>query len=173
MSMTKTKNYDKLLQEVILEAKQLNIPVSQNIHPNIIVNSRAKKRFGLCKRKGNEFIIEISSIFHQAESKMVKQTLAHEVLHTCPDCFDHQYLWRTYANKMNRAYGYNISRTGSYENLGVANIVQETYRFKYTIICQSCNRKSYRERISNLIKHPERYKCKCGGRIIVQERSKF
>ena len=76
--------YNKLLQEVILEAKRLNIPISQNIDPNVIINTRAK-RFGRCSRKSDKFIIELSSIFEKAEDKMAKQTLAHEICHTCPD----------------------------------------------------------------------------------------
>jgi len=36
--------YNRLLQEVILEAKHLNIPISQNIDPNVIINTRAKRR---------------------------------------------------------------------------------------------------------------------------------
>jgi len=110
--------YNKLLQEVILEAKQLNIPISSNIDPNVIINTRAK-RFGRCSRKSDKYIIEISSIFDKAEDKMAKQTLAHEICHTAPDCLNHQAKWKSHISKMNRAYGYNISRTNSCENIGV------------------------------------------------------
>ena len=91
--------YNKLLQEVILEAKQLNIPISQNIDPNVIINTRAK-RFGKCSRKDDKFLIELSSVFDQAEDKMAKQTLVHEVLHTCPDCMNHQALWKSHVSKV-------------------------------------------------------------------------
>jgi len=101
--------YNKLLQEVILEAKQLNIPISQNIDPNVIINTRAK-RFGRCSRRSDKFIIEISSVFDKAEDKMAKQTLVHEILHTCPDSMNHQALWKSHVSKMNRAYGYKIKK---------------------------------------------------------------
>jgi len=170
-------DYNKLLQEVIAEAKRVNIPVSDSINPYVKINTRAKGRFGMCKKNTkafNTFNIEIASFMDQASIKDIKETLAHEVLHTCPNCLNHQLQWKSYANKMNSAYGYNINRTSSYESLGVANIaiiMQDTN--KYTIICKSCNHKSYRNRVSNIIKHPERYKCKCGGSLIIKERSGF
>jgi len=156
--------YNKLLQEVILEAKQLNIPISQNIDPNVIINTRAK-RFGRCSRKADKFIIELSSIFEKAEDKMAKQTLAHEILHTCPDCLNHQTQWKSHVSKMNRAYGYNIERTNSCQNIGVERDISKNA--KYTIECQKCHTKSYKDRISGVIRNPEKYHCKCGGRLVV------
>ena len=156
--------YNKLLQEVILEAKQLNIPISQNIDPNVIINTRAK-RFGKCSRKADKFLIELSSIFDKAEDKMAKQTLAHEVLHTCKDCMDHQALWKSYVSKMNRAYGYKITRTNSCENIGVERDISKNA--KYVIECQKCHKKMYKDRISGIIRNPENYHCKCGGELTV------
>jgi len=156
--------YNRLLQEVILEEKQLNIPISSNIDPNVIVNTRAK-RFGRCSRKSDKFIIELSSIFDKAEDKMAKQTLVHEILHTCPDSMNHQALWKSHVSKMNRVYGYNISRVNSCENIGVEREISPNA--KYTIECQKCHTKVYKDRISGVIINPENYHCKCGGRLVV------
>jgi len=156
--------YDKLLQEVIQEAKQLNIPISQNIDPNVIINTRAK-RFGRCSRKSDKFIIELSSVFDKAEDKMAKQTLAHEILHTCPDCLNHQSLWKSHVSKMNRVYGYKIERTNSCQNIGVERDISPNA--KYTIECQKCHHKVYKDRISGVIRNPENYHCMCGGRLVV------
>jgi len=156
--------YNKLLQEVILEAKQLNIPISSNIDPNVIINTRAK-RFGRCSRRANKFLIELSSIFDKSEDKMAKQTLAHEILHTANDCMNHQALWKSYASKMNRAYEYKIARTNSCENIGVTREISKNA--KYTIECQKCHTKVYKDRISGVIRNPENYHCVCGGRLVV------
>ena len=43
--------YNDLLKEVINEATALNIPISNNINPNITINTRAKGRFGQCKKE--------------------------------------------------------------------------------------------------------------------------
>ncbi|HEY5562736.1 MAG TPA: SprT-like domain-containing protein [Clostridiaceae bacterium] len=156
--------YDVLLHEVITEARLLNIPVSNNIDPKVTVNSRAKGRFGQCKKREDKFLIEISSSLELAEVHKIKQTLAHEILHTAPECFDHQALWKRYAAKMNRTYGYAISTTNSCAKMGI----EEEVGGKYTITCQTCNHKNYRDRVSNVIKHPEKYHCSCGGRLTVE-----
>ena len=66
---------------------------------------------------------------------------------------------------MNRAYGYKIERTNSCENIGVEREILKNA--KYTIECQKCHTKSYKDRISGVIKNPEKYHCKCGGRLVV------
>jgi len=158
--------YNNLLKEVINEAININIPVSININPNVIINTRAKGRFGQCKRHNGQYSIEISQHLTQAEEKHIKETLAHEILHTCPNCMNHGRQWKLYAMIMNNKYNYDISRTNSCENLGITdpNIKQANY----VIICNSCGRKTYKQRMSNVIKSPERYRCKCGGSLHVE-----
>ena len=87
------------------------------------------------------------------------QTLAHEVLHTCPGCRNHGALWKEYAARMNGAYGYAISRTGTREALGVADVRPVRYR----LVCERCGQEFCRSRRSPLVDHPERYRCRCGG----------
>lgn len=157
--------YNNLLQEVIGEAAQLNIPVSSNINSNITINTRAKGRFGQCKKRNGGYLIEISEHLTQAENKYIKQTIAHEVLHTCPNCMNHGLTWKAYAMKMNMYYGYEISRTNSCENMGIVSPRIENA--KYIIVCKNCGKKLYRQRESKTIKNIERYHCKCGGKLEV------
>ena len=70
------------------------------------------------------------------------QTLAHEVLHTCPGCRNHGALWKEYAARMNGAYGYAISRTGTCEALGVADVRPVRYR----LVCERCGQEFCRSR---------------------------
>jgi predicted SprT family Zn-dependent metalloprotease len=158
-------DHNKLLQEVITQAKQINIPISNNIDPTVLINTRAKGRFGQCKKRSGKFLIEVSKFLEQAGEEAVKQTLAHEILHTSPDCFNHKYIWQTYASKMNRAYGYDISRTDSCANLGIVSPKKRNY----VIICEKCGRETVRERPSKLTEQLERYKCKCGGKLSLQK----
>lgn len=136
--------YNNLLKDVITEARQLNIPVSINVDPNILINTRAKGRFGQCKKRGNKFTIEISFLLEQTEDHYIKQTIAHELLHTCPDCFNHQSQWQQYSRKMNKAYGYDISRTNTCDNLGIAQTQKQR---NYVIVCQGCKREIVREKM--------------------------
>lgn len=155
-------NYDKLLQDVISEARKINIPISNNINPNVLINSRAKGRFGRCRKRADVFIIEISVYLQQAEESAIKQTLAHEILHTCPNCMNHGQVWKMYARKMNRVYGYDISRTSTCDNLGIEALPKKR---NYIMKCKKCGKEFIRERMSNAIKNIENYRCKCGGNL--------
>jgi predicted SprT family Zn-dependent metalloprotease len=155
------KSLDNLLMTVISEAKALNIPVSDKIDSKVAVNSRAVRRFGCCIVKDNKFYIEISSKLLDAPEQMRKQTLAHEILHTCPGCKNHGNRWKQYAQKMNSAYGYNISRATTHEQLGI----DDTVSYRYLLKCQNCGAEIKRMRRSKLTDHPELYRCKCGGKL--------
>ena len=111
--------FDALLARAVEQARALGIPVSARISPRVAVNRRAVTRFGCCIRRGGEYVIELSERLLEAEERACMQTLAHEVLHTCPGCRNHGALWKEYAARMNGAYGYAISRTGTCEALGV------------------------------------------------------
>ena len=110
--------FDALLARAVEQARALGIPVSARISPRVAVNRRAVTRFGCCIRRGGEYVIELSERLLEAEERACMQTLAHEVLHTCPGCRNHGALWKEYAARMNGAYGYAISRTGTCVALG-------------------------------------------------------
>ena len=154
-----------LLARVIRMAKEVNIPVSSRIRPEVAVNRRAKNRFGCCKREGGEYRIEISAMMLTAAEEMVCRVLAHEVLHTCRGCADHGARWQSYAKKMNDAYGLGIVRADSFDGLGVADDRQ----MRWWVVCTSCGQRMGRMKRSPLVDHPERYRCRCGGRLRVEE----
>ena len=149
------------LARVIAQARAVKIPVSSNISPVVVLNSRATGRFGCCIRKNGGFTIELSSRMLGAEEKAVMQTLAHEVLHTCYGCSNHGARWKGYAARMNAAYGYEIARTDSCEKLGVP----DTKKVRYLLVCTKCGAQIRRSRRSPLVDHPERYRCRCGGAL--------
>lgn len=155
------KYIDALLARVIAQARAVKIPVSSEISPNVVLNSRATGRFGCCIRKNGRFTIELSSRMLEAEEHAVMQTLAHEVLHTCYGCSNHGVRWKGYAARMNAAYGYEIARTGSCEKLGVP----DTKKVRYVLVCTQCGARITRSRRSRLVDHPEYYRCRCGGKL--------
>ena len=158
---------DTLLQSVIAQARALRIPVSEQIQPHVRINRRATGRFGACfaNRRSGTFQIEISDVLLTATEEACRQTLAHEVLHTCYGCQNHKKRWRHYAELMNRAYGYTIARTDSPERLGVA---KKTV-VRYIVRCTRCGAEIARARRSRLVDHPEDYRCaRCGGRLALR-----
>lgn len=159
-----TNDFDKLLKSVISEARTIGVPVSDKIEPRVKINSRAVRRFGRCVLSNGKYTIELSSMLIDAPERSCRQTIAHEIIHTCPGCMDHGKIFRRYAEMMNNAYGYSVSRTGSREEMGIPD--EENYRF--AIICQKCGKKILRLRRSSITDDPSRYRCECGGRLRVE-----
>lgn len=153
---------DALLAQVIGEALAIGIPVSRQISPTVVPNTRAVSRFGCCRRRGEGYEIELSARLLEAGEAVVRETLAHEVLHTCRGCQNHGGRWREYAARMGAAYGYHITRAGTWEAMGLAD--QRPAR--YLLRCERCGLELKRARASSLVKHPERYRCRCGGRLV-------
>lgn len=159
---------DGLLAQVIAQARALGIPVSGRIAPQVQLNSRAKKRYGCCKGSpGGGFVIELAAALPAAGRAACMQTLAHEVLHTCPGCQNHGERWRRYAAQMNAAYGYVIRRADAPAALGLAEAPAPVWR--WCITCTACGQRFYRQRASTVVRRPGRYRCsRCGGQLQVQ-----
>ena len=158
---------DQLLAQVIAQAKAAGIPVAPRISPSVRVNRRAKTRLGCCRTTGEGHTIEVSAVLLDAGGDAVRQVLAHEVLHTCPGCANHGPRWRHWAERMNRAYGYRIRRTDSYQALGLP----DPRPVRYLVVCTRCGRELPRMKRSPLVNHPERYRCRCGGTLQVLPQS--
>ncbi len=156
-------NLNEMLKKIILTAKHCGIPVSDNIAENVAVNYRATNRFGLCRKTPRGFEIEVTYRLIDADEKSCMTVLAHEVLHTCSGCMNHKKLWKSYAEIMNKALGLNITNTSSCVGLGVEDIS----KVRYIAVCEKCSVQIKRQRMSLLIKHPERYRCRCGGRFAI------
>ena len=107
--------------------------------------------------------IELSAALCRAEDQAVCQVLAHEVLHTCPGCANHGPRWKAWAQKMTRAWGYQIRRSDTPQDLGLTD--QRPVR--YLVVCTRCGRQIPRMKRSPLVSHPERYRCRCGGELRV------
>ena len=115
--------------------------------------------------KDGRYIIELSSKLYDAPELSCRQTLAHELIHTCDGCMNHGELFKKYADKMNRKYGYNIRRTNSAEEMGVESSNENA---KYIVVCKKCGNEIRRTRQSPLTKNPSRYRCKCGGELYLR-----
>lgn len=150
-----------LLTRVIGEAAAIGIPVSKHILPEVKLNTRAVARFGCCVRRGETHYIEVSARLIEAGERAVRETLAHEVLHTCRGCRDHGERWKAYAARMNAAYGYRISRTGTWEAMGLP----DKKPVNHLLVCEKCGLEIPRTKASALVQHPERYRCRCGGKL--------
>lgn len=160
---------NQLLQQVIDEASALGIPVSRHISPSLHINKRTKARFGGCKKvKGFvhcTYQIEISKVLLEAEAPVIKEILAHEILHSCPSSMNHGLAWKRYCQKMEDAYGYRLERTSSYEKLGITD-PRGAKNYRYMIECKKCGQRIFRQRKSTLSEETNKYRCRCGGKLV-------
>ncbi len=137
-----------------------------------VINTRAKKRWGLCEPVPGGFQIEISSVLldERNDETGLKNTIIHEILHTCKGCQNHQEKWKRVAQKVNAAYGYNIKRTSSTLEKGVLEETMPPISANYVIECECCGYTYTREKKSKLITNMERYRCGvCGGRLFLRK----
>lgn len=163
------KDIKKYTINLATELKNAGIPVSDNII-DVTVNKRAKKRLGCCRQikdngKVKKYVIEISHIVTACDEKALKTIIVHELLHTCPGCFNHGKKWKQYSQMAANLMGIQIKRTADYLQLGIS-IPEKKEETKYFLRCSACGQLYERKRMCPLIKHPERYRCgKCGNRL--------
>lgn len=156
-------DFDRLLEIVSSEAQTAGVPISEKIDPHIRVNTRAKRRFGQCKKTGRGFVIELSSVLLDAPESSARQTIAHELIHTCRGCFNHGDGFNRYAALMNHRFGYNISRTNSPEEMGVERADEDA---KYILRCKGCGNMIYRMKKTSLLSQLDSIRCSdCSGRF--------
>lgn len=155
------KDYYQLRQECMEEV------MAAGIEPGLIrmwtINSRAKSRWGLCiKHPDNTYEIQIAAQLLESDDvsiKACKETIIHEVLHTCKDCMKHTGTWKNYANIMNNKYGYDIKRCTSLEGKGLAHENEPATPAKYNYVCKKCGQKVSRRRASKFTKNYRKYGC--------------
>ncbi len=69
--------------------------------------------------------------------------MAHELIHTCRDCFNHGKLFQTYTYIINKFFNYNIELKNS--NKQFTNIIKNNYKYKLT--CLKCDKIFYSNRL--------------------------
>ena len=147
--------------EAMMELDELDIPYSPSITWKI--NTRAQ-RWGLCRTKFDGTCeIEINiSLFAEGAFDGLKNTISHELLHTCPGGHGHKGMWKEYADMVNRAFGYNIKRCSSSEEKSAESINgrDREDNIKYILRCTGCGNKWTYMRAGKIVRN---YKyCHCG-----------
>lgn len=131
------------------------------------VNSRAKNRWGQCRINDDAFKINISrTLLMSGSEKGIRQTVIHELIHTCENSFNHGPSFKANAALVNRKFGYHVSRTSSAEELGLKENVSDA---KYVISCPKCGKTWTRQRKCRITEYPYLFgcpKCHVGLRLV-------
>ncbi len=75
------------------ELRALGIPLSKDIDPQPAINTRAQRRLGCCVHREGRYTIQVSQCVLD-DPRLLRTTLAHELLHTCPGCLNHGPAWK-------------------------------------------------------------------------------
>ena len=174
------KRLGEMYRECIDEMNAIDIPYGKIVE--VTVNYRAKSRWGQCRKSyanadGIVYKININcDLCHpDASERGLKETIIHEILHTCPDCMCHTGEWKRLAELVNDCYGYNVKRCNSSEEKGMEEFyaqhdeLKKKPTWKYEIRCKSCGKVlGRRQKACKLTMNPYRYRCSyCYGNIEV------
>lgn len=135
------KDINAIYNECMNELKAIGIyaPIA-----TVSINTRAKSRWGQTKRRDGKYSINLASVLLEDKTPIhaCKSTMFHEILHTLPNCMNHGSAWQSYADKVNKAYGYNISRTSASDEGDKEGVTLERKApiYHYTLTCNDCNR---------------------------------
>lgn len=168
------KNTEYLREVASICLEKLDaLGIEYGIITDFSVNTRAKRRLGQCVRQNGLFTINISALLFDGSVPRIslETTIMHEILHTCAGCFNHGEAWKVMADKVNRAYGYQIKRTASYAEVGISEENIPVKKIRYGYECQGCKGRAGFSRMTNFVKDfercPNRYHCgRCGGSLI-------
>lgn len=138
---------------------------------SITINTRAKQRWGQCKKRDGVYLININErlLHDDISDESTLNTIIHEILHTCKGCMNHGYKWQELAELVNDCYAcYNIKRCTSAEEKGVNDPIQPKI-YKYGIYCSHCNKVvAKRQKQGKLTNYIQLYHCGiCHGKLQV------
>ena len=135
------------------------------------VNKRFTRKYGLCQAYPDRYVINIAVFLldERNDEKALKETVIHEILHTCGGCMNHGEGWLRLAETVNRAYGYNIKEVSTTEEEGVD---RETVPTKKPVElvwlkCGKCGYACQKGKTTDAARRPEKYRCKCGGDLSI------
>lgn len=163
------KDLEKMFDEALLiVADCIGKDKIEFIYRPITINTRAKKRWGMCRKsEDGRNRIEISKriLNDKVDNNAVMCVIIHEILHACKDGDAHTGAWKQYAAMVNQKYPqYKISRLTPASRFGLEK--EQTEKMKYAIKCTKCGNMHYSSRLSNTIKNPSGYRCAiCGGKF--------
>lgn len=157
----------KLYGECVEEMKRINMDISNRI-VGIKINSRLSRTLGRCvySHLNGNYIIEVAPCMlkNGVEVKAVKDTIIHELIHTCPNCMNHGWEWKRRADRVNRMLGYSISRCATTSELEADGVEVKKPVYKYALECKECGKQYMYKRWCDSLEYPNRYRCGvCNG----------
>lgn len=165
------KDLQSIYMEVKTELKRINMDYSPRI-AGIKVNGRLKACAGQCTLNllSGVYFIEIARFMVQdaVETQSLKNVIAHEIIHTCPDCMNHDAEFTKRAGRLNRMLGYNVKISDTEEEMSKHGVEVPHESYKYAFVCKKCGAKIPRKRWSKTMENVKQFRHGgCGGNLFV------
>ena len=160
---------NNLFKEVKEEVKDL-VPYSNKIDDNIRISKRAFRFLGRCTKnwlKDSYFITVSKPLLNTNNIKLIKETLIHELIHTCKNCFNHGNNFKYFMYAVNNRTDYNITiGSNNKEYAEQVNKIKISRKPKYKITCVKCGTVTYRNRLQKNVTYTHAID---NGNLIIEE----
>lgn len=131
-----------------------NIADLRAVTYTVKISSRMTTTHGSCQRiKPDSFIITIGKNYLlNASPEAVHQTIAHEVIHSIPGCYNHKELWKAKADIANKLFkGHSkIERTTNDQKYD--KFLLKATADKVKVECQGCHRSWGYKKMTPIVK---------------------
>lgn len=165
-------NLTELKQVVKTCTQQLNeMGVSVPTMLQYRVSGRLTRALGNCaerRRFDGTIVSLVITISKDLPLSIAPNTVMHELIHAVVGArAGHGPIFHSMAGRVNRAYGYNIS---TYADPTSSAIIREVRASKtgHSVTCTSCGNSRAITASQKIFKHPEFYRCRCGGTLEVK-----
>lgn len=147
---------NKLFKELKEEVKDL-IPYSNKIDNNVRISKRAFRFMGRCTKnwtKDSYFITVSQLLLNTNNTKLIKETLIHELIHTCINCFNHGNNFKYFMHTINDRTNYNVViNSNNQEYAKQVENFRKNSKPKYKITCIKCGMITYRNRLDKNVRY--------------------
>ena len=163
--MERERYLSRVVRQCMKELDSIQVPYGHVVE--VTVNTRARKRWGLCRKEADGYHISIADRLRDGNTEQgLRDTVMHELLHTCPMCNNHGAMWKHFAEVVNRELSCHIKRTDSNEDKGLppedtASQVLHQYH------CDGCGQIIRKMRVCKFTRNYRSYTCGiCGGHFV-------
>ena len=158
--------FDELLNVVKADLKGV-VPYSENITSKVLLlSNRNKRTLGRCtrNRENTRFTISLNPKLENMSEQLIKDVLAHEIIHTVKGCFNHGYNFKNYMYRVNyNCKNYNVETKSNSKEW------EENKQYKYKLTCKKCGKVIYRNRIVHEWAKLGLYSHICGGELVIEQ----
>ena len=99
--MERERYLSRVVRQCMKELDSIQVPYGHVVE--VTVNTRARKRWGLCRKEADGYHISIADRLLDGNTEQgLRDTVMHELLHTCPMCNNHGAMWKHFAEVVNR-----------------------------------------------------------------------